>query len=149
MQPGSINSLKAGVKTAVIVFITAMLGVLTLLGDALVSWATEGNPPDLSVLKGTAVAAVLAAVIGLVNTLLRLAQAHAVPLVSTLLDKLLGSIPDYLPPAEGPVDNLVDAAPGVNPKDDAGYTTLTTVLIVLAIIVCVVLLIKFVDVNVQ
>lgn len=118
MKPPYLNSLKAGIKTAVITFITAMVGVVTSLMSAAQSWANTGNPPDLSVLRGTAVAAVLALVIGVGNVGLRFIQAGAVPLLGTALDKIIGVIPDYLPPPESPVDAIGEDHPGLNRDAD-------------------------------
>lgn len=114
MNPQYLNSLKAGIKTAVITFITAMVGVLTQLMAAFQSWSVDGNPPDISVLKGTAVAAGLALVVGVGNVVLRFVQAASVPFIGTVLDKVIGVIPDYLPPPEAPVDAIGPANPGLN-----------------------------------
>ena len=148
MNAQYLNSLKAGIKTAVIVFITSLVGVLTQLYAAVQSWSVDGNPPDPGVLKSALVSAVIALGLGVGNVVLRFVQAAGVPLFGTILDKIIGVIPDYLPPPEAPVDELGPNV-GLNRDADKGFTSLQTVVLVLAAILAVVLIIHFVDVNVK
>lgn len=106
MKPEYLNALKSGIKTAIITFITSLVGSLALLMDALRSWTATGNPPDLSVLQGVVWAAALALLIGVGNALMRFIQAAAVPFIGAGLDKIIGVGPAYLPPPESPVDKI-------------------------------------------
>lgn len=136
MKPEYLNSLKAGIKTAVITFIVTLIAGLVTLMDALRSWTTSGNPPDMDALQKFGWAALLALLIGLGNTVVRFLQAAGVPLVSQILDKLIGVIPDYLPPQEGPVDAIGDPNPGLNRDQGSGDNT--TILFIAAAIVIIV-----------
>lgn len=113
-NPQYINSLKAGIKTTIITFVTTILAALPGLMDAVKSWTVDGNPPNMDSYQKLGLAAVLALIVGLGNTVMRFLQAAGVPFIGALFDKLLGVIPDYLPPDEGPVDDLGDNAPGLN-----------------------------------
>jgi len=116
MKPEYLNSLKAGIKTAFVTFITTMVAGLVMLMDALRAWTVDGDPPDMDIVQKFALAAVLALLIGLGNTLLRFAQAAAVPFVSALLDKVLGAAPTYAPLPQAPVDR-VGAPPNAREGD--------------------------------
>ena len=142
MKPQYLNSLKAGIKTAVITFITTMVDVLTSLMSAFQDWSTTGNAPDLSILKGTAVAAALAMVVGIGNVVLRFIQAAAIPFLGAALDKVLGVIPDYLPPPASPVDNIGEPNPGLNRDVGQASSTAITVVAVLAAVALVIWIVK-------
>lgn len=106
MNAQYLNSLKAGIKTAVIVFITSLVGVFTQLFAAFQSWSVDGNPPNPGVFKAALVSAGIAFALGVGNVVIRFIQAAGVPFVGALFDKLIGVIPDYLPPPVAPVDEI-------------------------------------------
>lgn len=106
MNPQYLNSLKAGYKTAVITFVTTIVSALPGFMDAIRSATVDGNPPDMDVWQKLGLSAVLALVVGLGNVTVRFIQAAAIPFVGALFDKVIGVIPDYLPPPEAPIDAM-------------------------------------------
>lgn len=127
------DPLKAGIKTSIATFITSILAIFAKLYDGLQSWSANGNPPDVAVLKGGLIAAVVALGLGLMNALYRFLQTVQVPLLGALFDKALGTVPSYAPPR--PTENVVDEI-GPNP-DDRGESTIVIVVLVLAAIALV------------
>lgn len=114
MNPQYLNSLKAAIKTAVVTFITTLIASAATLMDALRSWTVDGNPPNMDTYQKVGLAAVLALLVGVGNAVIRFIQAAGVPFIGGLFDKLVGVIPDYLPPPEAPVDAIGDPNPGLN-----------------------------------
>lgn len=131
MKPEYLAALKSGIKTSIIVFITSLVAGLVRLMDVLRSWTVDGNPPNMAVLQSLLWSAVLALLLGVGNSLVRFAQAAAVPFVGALFDKIVGVAPVYNPPPEAPVDKIGEDP--INP--DKGESTLVVVLCVLGIIV--------------
>jgi len=90
-----LDTLKAGIKTAIITFIAASVAVAVGLLGALAEWAQGGQAPDLAAAKGIVIAAVLALAAGVANTLARYVQVTAVPFLGGFVDKILGAVPVY------------------------------------------------------
>lgn len=133
MKPEYLAALKSGIKTSIIVFITSLVAGLVRLMDVLRSWTVDGNPPDMAVLQGLLWSAMLALLLGVGNSLVRFAQAAAVPFVGALFDKIVGVAPVYNPPPEAPVDKI-----GEDPIDpDRGESTIMVVVLVLAAVALV------------
>lgn len=114
-----LDTLKAGLKTAMITFLSTLVlllvGVMTRLADSL---SGSGTGPDWNALGAAALAAVVALFAGVLNTTARYLQVRGVPLLSGLVDRLLGAAPSY-PEAE---TVKVQAPPGlpvtVEPRQD-------------------------------
>lgn len=102
------DALLAGIKTTVISFLTGLLLLFVSVLDKLAEWASKGNPPDLAVVKGAVVVLLLALATGVLNSLARYAQVSGIPLIGTFVDKVLGQVPKYLPPPQGPIDEIGD-----------------------------------------
>lgn len=134
MKPEYVNSLKAGIKTAVITFVTSLIATAARLMDAVRSWTVDGNPPNMDVFQATAWAAVLALIIGVGNTAMRFLQAAGVPFVGAMFDKMIGVLPHYPPPPEAPVDQIG--------PDDRGESTVMIVVGVLAAVALVIWIVK-------
>ena len=92
-----LDALKAGVKTALFAFLTAVLGVVTTilpkLVEALQSKNTEGL--DISAWGQLLWGAIVAAAIGIVNALVRYIQVVGPQIANTILGKVFGAVPVY------------------------------------------------------
>lgn len=90
-----LDTLKAGIKTAVITFAATVVALVVGLLAALADWAQDGPAPDVGHLRGLIVAAVLALAAGVLNTIARYVQVAGVPFLAKLVDRLLGAVPTY------------------------------------------------------
>lgn len=95
-----LDTLKAGLKTAIVTFIGATIAIVVGLLGALADWAQDGSAPDLGNVRGLAVAAALALVVGVLNTVARYVQVAGVPFLAAIVDRILGAVPAYPEPAE-------------------------------------------------
>lgn len=125
-----LDPLRAGIKTALVTFLSTLAVLLVGILDELSAWATAGTPPDIGYIKGTVMAAALAFAAGVLNTLARFAQTAGTPFISGLVDKVLGAPPIYTPPPEGPAD-----LPGA---DDMGQSPIYLIVAVLAAVALVI-----------
>jgi flagellar biosynthesis protein FliQ len=96
LAPKYLNALKAGIKTAVFVFVAGLIGMITNISSAIASAATEGNPPDLDFVPGALWTLVAALLVGLLNTGVRFLQAVGIPYLTIVFDKVFGAIPVYV-----------------------------------------------------
>jgi hypothetical protein len=123
----ALDSVKAGVKTAIVAFLGQGFLAVTGLINEVQEYAQKGDPIDMSVAKAVMIAAVSSLVLGLLNTTLRFLQAIKAPIIAWVVTKLLGAVPAY--PEAGVTKVLVDpnvvdvanpAAPIVAPATPVG-----------------------------
>lgn len=105
-----LDSLKAGIKTAVVVFLTALVSLLVLAITEALDWINSSGTDviDWSNMRKVAIAAAVALAVGVLNALLRFVQVAGVPFIGKLVDKVLGAVPAY---PEQNVDKVVPALP--------------------------------------
>lgn len=90
-----LDTLKAGIKTAIVTFLTVLVGAVTGLVNEANEWLADRDPVDLSVAKVAVLAGLAALGTGLLNTGLRYLQVAGVPFLASLVTRVLGAVPAY------------------------------------------------------
>lgn len=108
-----LDTLKAGIKTAVVVFLTALLSLLVLAITETLDWINSSGTDviDWSNMRKVAIAAAVALAVGLLNALLRFVQVAGVPFIGKLVDRILGAVPAYPEPGMTKSIDAGDAPP--------------------------------------
>jgi hypothetical protein len=90
-----LDTLKAGIKTAIVTAIVGLVLAISGLVNEINAWATDGDPVDWSIGTATLLTLGGALLVGILNALLRFIQVAGVPFLSKVIDKLLGAVPAY------------------------------------------------------